>query len=50
MSPYTAYFLGILTVLLIIVPFWVLSLFVTSIKTAYTNSVCYKICPSGTST
>jgi len=40
MSPYVAYFLGILTVLIIIVPFWVLSIRFESVATAYRAIFC----------
>ena len=44
MSPYGAYFLGLFTFILIVVPFWVMSIYVDSIKKIYKSSVCYKIC------
>ncbi len=45
MTPFGAYFLGLFTFLIIIIPFWLMSLFSKSIKNAYQSSICYKICP-----
>ena len=44
MSHYEAYFLGVLTIILIMVPFWILTLYIPSVKKGYKSSICYKIC------
>jgi hypothetical protein len=43
MSNYVSYFLGILTVLIILIIFWFLSISIPAFNEAYKNSVCYKI-------
>lgn len=45
MSPFTAYFLGILTVLLILIPFWAIAVNFSPIGDSYRSVMCYKICP-----
>lgn len=44
MSPIVAYILGILTVIVILVPFWYFATVSNSINNFYRNSVCYGIC------
>lgn len=45
MTPVEAYFLGLFTVLIILVPFWLLAYFIPTVATYYTRSVCYNVCP-----
>lgn len=40
MSPYLAYLLGLMTVLLIIIPFWVLSMDYPVVSNSYLNLFC----------
>jgi hypothetical protein len=40
MSPYLAYFLGLITVLVILLPFWVLSMRFRSVSGAYKSLFC----------
>lgn len=44
MSNYAAYFLGILTVLIILIPFWYIATSSASVREAYENTVCRDIC------
>lgn len=44
MTPVSAYFFGILSVFLILIPFWFVSTINDTIKTTYKNSICYGIC------
>jgi len=44
MSPFGAYILGLITFLLILIPFWIAGVANGEIGTIYKNSVCYKIC------
>lgn len=40
MSPLVAYFLGIITILIILIPFWYLARVNTKISTTYKNIFC----------
>jgi hypothetical protein len=44
MDSIVAFFLGLLTMLLILLPFWYIASFDTTIKTSYANTICWKIC------
>jgi len=44
MNPVGAFFLGILVVLIILVPFWFIANINQSVNTTYKNSICYGIC------
>jgi hypothetical protein len=49
MNAVAAYFLGILTVIIILICFWLLGNVNPTINTTYKNSICYGICSySGT--
>lgn len=43
MSPYAAYVLGILTILVILIPWWILSMRSTSVSNAYSKVFCNQI-------
>ena len=45
MSPFIAYILGVLTVFMILIPFWYISTKNTSVSKIYKSSVCWNICP-----
>lgn len=44
MSPLAAYIFGILTVLIIIIPFWFFATVNSSVATTYRNTFCYGVC------
>jgi hypothetical protein len=44
MSPVAAFFLGILVVFIILIPFWFIANVNQAVNTTYKNSVCYGIC------
>lgn len=44
MSPLAAYFFGILTIIIIIIPFYILSTINSAVNTAYRNTFCYGVC------
>lgn len=44
MSPVASYFLGILTIVLILFIFWLISVNSPTFETLYENSICWKIC------
>lgn len=46
MSPVAAYFIGIITVVIIIFFFWLISINSENFKTLYENSICWQICDS----
>lgn len=46
MSPISAYFFGILTIIIIIFIFWLISSNNESFRTLYENSICWNICPT----
>lgn len=46
MNPVVAYFLGVLTIVLILFFFWLISTNSESFKTIYENSICWQICES----
>lgn len=45
-----AYILGLLTFLIILVPFWAIAIANGDVAEVYKNSVCYKICEISTTT
>lgn len=47
MSPYGAYLLGLLTVILLVVLFWYLATVSSSVNRVYRNSLAYRICTFG---
>jgi hypothetical protein len=42
--PLAAYFFGVLTVILILLIYWIVAVYVRPVGNAYANSVCYGIC------
>lgn len=46
MTPIAAFFLGILVILLIIVPWWYVATLNTNAGTLYKNVVCHNLCNS----
>ena len=46
MTPYAYFFIGIIIVIIIIFIFWLLATYNQTFYTAYSNSLCYKICPT----
>lgn len=44
MSPVAAYFIGVLTIVLIIFIFWLISINNNNFKDLYSNTVCWQIC------
>lgn len=44
MTTIEAYFLGLLTMLLILFPFWYLGSVDTTFKNLYADTICWKIC------
>ncbi len=44
MQSIVAFFLGLLTMLLILLPFWYIASFDNTIKKSYANTICWKVC------
>ncbi len=44
MTPISAYFLGIVTVILIFLMYWFIATTNRTINTVYRNSICYGVC------
>lgn len=48
MSPLSAYFLGLITFILLLLPFWFVATQIPAFKQLYSDSVCWQICSDGT--
>ena len=50
MNALGAYFLGVLTIIIVLVSYWFISINNSTFKNLYSNSVCWQICDSSQST
>ena len=44
MGPLGGYLLGLLTILLILIPFWFVAMSSPTFRRAYQGTICYRIC------